>query len=43
MAKCDCFYFDEDPDMAEDEETPICACGHVLDEHDDTGECQVEF
>lgn len=40
--KCPCFYFEMDPDLAEEEDM-VCACGHVLDEHDDQGECTVEL
>lgn len=35
---CPCIYPDVDP--ADEGET--CACGHVLDEHDETGQCQVD-
>jgi hypothetical protein len=33
MTQCPCIYPDGDP----------CGCGHVADEHDDTGQCQVEI
>lgn len=35
---CDCFAFELDPDQLGDE--CYCYCGHVLDEHDETGQCQ---
>lgn len=39
--RCPCFYPDpeHDPDTGED----VCGCGHAVDEHDDTGQCQVEL
>lgn len=38
--KCPCFLFEEDLDVNYD--LPVCVCGHVSDEHDDKGECQIE-
>ena len=35
---CPCCYPDIDP-----EEPDVCACGHAPDEHDETGQCQVEI
>lgn len=36
MTRCYC------PDLDADEDG-TCACGHVADEHDDTGECTVDM
>lgn len=43
--KCPCFYPEVDPEAVVDEELPelqVCNCGHVIDEHDEEGECQAE-
>lgn len=47
---CPCFYADPLPDVDDegrayadvDPDNPVCSCGHALDEHDDTGQCQGE-
>jgi hypothetical protein len=36
--QCRCIYYDPDPDMGEE----TCACGHVRDEHDERGNCEVD-
>lgn len=36
MRVCPCFYFELDTE-AETEQT--CTCGHVIDEHDEEGDC----
>lgn len=39
--RCPCFYPDPLPESTDSEfESDRCACGHALDEHDDTGQCQ---
>jgi hypothetical protein len=35
---CACFHYDPNPDMGED----TCECSHVVDEHDDAGQCTVK-
>ena len=40
---CPCFYPDPVPESGDPEfQSDQCACGHALDEHDDTGECQAQ-
>lgn len=34
--ECPCFY----PDPNQNEDPNNCTCGHALDEHDNTGQCQ---
>lgn len=38
--RCPCCYPDIDPD---NEIEDMCECGHVLDEHDEDGQCTVDL
>lgn len=35
---CPCLYAELDPESA----FGFCVCGHAMDEHDETGHCQVQ-
>jgi hypothetical protein len=37
MSSCDCDMFDPVPDHEDVE--PVCECGHVMDEHDESCRC----
>lgn len=42
---CPCIYPDIDwtKDQDDDLDADLCECGHVLDEHDEQGQCTVEL
>jgi ferredoxin-thioredoxin reductase catalytic subunit len=40
---CPCSLYDHDPDASSDDDDGVCACGHVFDEHEESGACQAEL